>query len=67
MTFEVLVEEFIKKQNIDVEKFDWGERGDGAIGNYFANEEFKDDWIEFHNRNANLSVVSAKANVRRLT
>lgn len=62
-TFEKIVSDFIEARGVDVEKAPLMEHDDGKIGNWFVDDVFENDWINFHNERAKLRVISVEANL----
>jgi hypothetical protein len=66
-TFQELVEQFIKSNNIDVEKVEIiGDREDNNFKDKLVDEILREKWIEFHNTHATLQIVSRTANLSYL-
>lgn len=62
-TFDNIVNEFIQNCGIEVEKIPLMEHSDGKVGNWFADKTFEKKWIDFHNKRAELRVISSQANL----
>ena len=62
-TFDELVQEFIQREQIDIDEVAVTGLGDGELRKGLADSELEDRWRQFHRMNAHLRVVSAKANL----
>lgn len=65
-TFEVIVTDYIREREIDVETAPLLEHRDGKIGNRFTDDGFQEDWVQYHNNKAELRLISAEANLKKL-
>lgn len=65
-TFDRLVQEFIACEALDIESVELTGFGDGELRRGFADPSLAERWCQFHTTNAQLRVVSAKANLSTL-
>jgi hypothetical protein len=63
-TFDKILSNFIELYCIDVLKVKFTEHDDSKIGIEFLDKDLEKRWIDFHNINAELRVISAEANLR---
>lgn len=62
-TFDKIVSDFIQIRGLDVEEIDLITAEDGRVRNEIASKVIEADFIRFHNEQANLRVVSKRANL----
>jgi hypothetical protein len=64
LTFKRLVSAFIAARQIDVRSVTYVDDGDNYEGQRFADRSLERDWQEYHQRRAQLRVISAQQNLR---
>jgi hypothetical protein len=62
-TFENIIKDFIEEENLDINTVQFKPSADNQFGKEFENEELLSKWNEFHNKRADLRVISARANL----
>lgn len=63
-TFAELFHEWLKGKDIDeLYNKTLKQKGDKRLGTFFDDDELNRDFLEFHNNNTHLRLVSAKANL----
>jgi hypothetical protein len=64
-TFNMIVENFIKENNIDIESVEFGGFEDNETNQYFIDEELKNRFYEYHKLHAVLQLLDAQENLKK--